>query len=73
MSWVILTTAQDQLVAEMWRQILVSEGISARVRAGDTASFMGVSNFPCRIMVHEDDQQRAKDVLDSHLGPGSIP
>ena len=69
MKWVILTTAPDQLVAEMWREILVGEGVSAVVRAGDTASFMGVSNYPCRIMVREDDEARAKEVLESHLGP----
>ena len=72
MSWVILTTAPDQLVAEMWREILVGEGISALVRAGDTASFMGVSNYPCRIMVQEDDQERAREVLESQLGLESM-
>ena len=73
MKWVILTTAPDQLVAEMWREILVGEGISARVRAGDTASFMGVSNYPCRIMVPEDDRERAAEVLESQLGLESLP
>lgn len=73
MNWVILTTAPDQLVAEMWREILIGEGISARVRAGDTASFMGVSNYPCRIMVLEDDRERAAEVLESQLGLESLP
>jgi hypothetical protein len=72
-NWVILTTAPDQLVAEMWREILIGEGISARVRAGDTASFMGVSNYPCRIMVLEDDRERAAEVLESQLGLESLP
>jgi len=71
--WVILTTAPDQLVAEMWREILISEGVSARVRAGDTASFMGVSNYPCRIMVHEGERERAAEVLESQLGLESLP
>ena len=73
MNWVILTTAPDQLVAEMWREILIGEGISARIRAGDTASFMGVSNYPCRIMVLEDDRERAAEVLESQLGLESLP
>ena len=68
MTWVYLTTAPDQIVAEMWREILLGEGISALIRAGDTSSFMGVSNYPCRIMVDEDDQERAKEVLEGHLG-----
>ena len=68
MSWVNLTTAPDQLVAEMWRELLVEEGIAAMVRAGDTASYLGVSSYPCRIMVQEEDRDRAEEVLKAHLG-----
>jgi hypothetical protein len=68
-SWVHLTTAPDQLVAEMWRELLVEEGISALVRAGDTASYLGVSSYPCRIMVQEDDHRRAEEALRFHLCP----
>ena len=68
MKWVYLTTAPDQLVAEMWRDLLTHEGVSVVIRSGDTSSFMGVSNYPCRIMVREGHYERAKELLDSHLG-----
>ena len=67
MSWVVVTTAPDQLVAEMWRNLLIGEGVSARIRDGDTASFLGVSGYPCRIMVREEELDRARAVLDEHL------
>ena len=68
MRWVYLATAPDQLVAEMWRDLLVGEGIAALVRSGDTSSFLGVSAYPCRVLVREDDHHRAKEVLESSLG-----
>jgi len=66
--WVYLATAPDQLVAEMWRDLLVGEGIPALVRSGDTASFLGVSAYPCRVLVREDDHDRAEEVLEGSLG-----
>jgi len=68
MKWVYLATAPDQLVAEMWRELLNGEDVPAMVRQGDTSSFMGVSSYPCRLMVQENDVQRAKEVLREHLG-----
>ena len=69
MSWVRLTTAPDQIVAEMWRDLLRGEGVSAVVRPGDTmTSYLGVSPYPCGIMVQEDELERAKEVLGLHLG-----
>ena len=68
MSWVYLTTAPDQTIAEMWSQLLGSEGITALLRGGDTSSFMGVSNFPCRLLVQDDEVENAKEILESHLG-----
>ena len=70
MKWVLLTTAPDQLQAEMWRDLLVEEGFSALVRSGDTASFLGVSAYPCRILVPEGQRERAREVLDERLGTG---
>jgi len=63
-----LTTAPDQLVAEMWRDLLRDQEISAIIRPGDISTFMGVSAYPCRIMVQEDQLQRAKEILKDHLG-----
>ena len=62
--WVYLTTAPDQLQAEMWSQILVNEGVPAMVRPSDTVTFLGVSARPCRILVAEDRLERAKDVME---------
>ena len=68
MNWTYLTTAPDQLIAEMWSQLLRDRGISAMVRAGDTSSFLGVSAYPCRILVDTDEVSRAREVLQSELG-----
>ena len=63
--WVLLTTAPDQLTAEIWKDILLKEGIPTMVNAGDTISFMGVSGFPCRIMVAYGYRRRAQEILAS--------
>ena len=63
MKWVCVATAPDQLVAEMWRELLVGQGIAAVVRSGDTASYLGVSAYPCRVLVRERDLDSAKKVL----------
>jgi hypothetical protein len=63
--WLLLTTAPDQLTAEIWKDILLHEGIPAIVSPGDTSSFMGVSVFPCRIMVAYGYRQKALEILDS--------
>ena len=63
-----LATAPDQLQAEMWRDILEEEGISAVVRPSDTTSFLGVSAYGCRMMVTERDLERARKALKERLG-----
>jgi len=63
--WILLTTAPDQLTAEIWKDILLQEGVPAMVNAGDTISFMGVSSFPCRIMVASGYRSRAQEILAS--------
>ena len=68
MNWTYLTTAPDQLTAEMWSGLLRDRGIPAMVRAGDTSSFMGVSAYPCRILVDDGEVSRAAEVLWSELG-----
>ncbi|MCH7800092.1 MAG: DUF2007 domain-containing protein [Chloroflexi bacterium] len=68
MNWKYLITAPDQLVAEMWSELLLSYGVRAIVRAGDTQSFLGVSAYPCRILVDEPDVERARELMQSELG-----
>ena len=68
MNWTTLTTAPDQIVAEMWTRILRDQGVRAMVRAGDTSSFMGVSTYPCRVLVDSEHVDRAWEVLRDELG-----
>jgi hypothetical protein len=63
--WLLLTTAPDQLTAEIWRDILLQHGIPAMVNPGDAISFMGVSSFPCRIMVAYGYRKKAQEILAS--------
>ena len=70
--WLLLTTAPDQLTAEIWTDILVQEGVPAIVNPEDTISFshwrmtfMGVSGFPCRVMIADGYQQQSQEILDS--------
>ncbi len=68
MRWVYLIIAPDQTIAEMWRDLLEREGISAMVRPSDAVSFLGVSPYPCRIMVPEEEKERAAELLQAYLG-----
>lgn len=63
--WELLTTAPDQLTAEIWTDILNQNGIPAIVNPQDAVSFMGVSSLPCRIMVASGYRQQAQEILDS--------
>jgi hypothetical protein len=63
--WVVLTAAPDQLTAEMWQDILSQQGITAMINPQDAVSFLGVSSFPCRIMVPPGDLESAQKVLAS--------
>ena len=49
--WVPVAMAPDQLVAEMWVELLQAQGIPAMIRPQDTASFMGLSTMACRVLV----------------------
>ena len=63
--WELLTTAPDQLTAEIWRDILTQNGIPAVINPRDAVTFMGVSSLPCRIMVAAGYHQQAQEILDS--------
>jgi hypothetical protein len=71
-NWELLTTAPDQLTAEIWTDILIQNGIPAMINPQDTISFMGVSSLPCRIMVAYGHRQQAQEILDS-LKPAEEP
>jgi hypothetical protein len=61
--WKVLTTAPDQLSAEMWQELLQAEGITAIIEPKDAVSFLGVSSMPCRLMVPEEMLERAEAIL----------
>ena len=67
MKLALLTTAPNQITAETWRGLLDDEGIPAVVRGGDMSSFLGVSAYSCRILVAEDQLDRARKLLESRL------
>lgn len=68
MKWVTLVTAPDQLAAEMWSELLNRRGVPTLVRPGDTASFLGVSAYPCRILVDDEYLEEALEILREYLG-----
>jgi len=56
-------TAPDQLMAEMWCELLKNEGIPAMLEPRDAVSFLGLSYAPCRILVPEDHLEEAREIL----------
>lgn len=71
MSWVPLAAAPSLPIAEMWRDMLAAEGIPALIRPGDAmTSYLGVTAYPCRIMVDADNLDRARQALDGGQGRG---
>jgi len=62
--WVLLVAAPDQITAEIWKDILVQEGVPAVINPADTTYILGVTNLPCRIMVPEDFLGQAREVLE---------
>lgn len=73
MKWVVFATAPDQLTAEMWRDIVRQAGINCDLRAGDTASYLGLSQIPVRLIAPEPDSSRALAALTSALGEPLTP
>ena len=63
MKWTHLTTAPDQITAEIWINILSDEGIPAIIEPGDTSSFMGLSGLSCRIMAPPEMVDKALSIL----------
>lgn len=61
--WVHLTTAPDQITAEIWVSILKDNGIAAFVRPSDVTSYLGVSALGCRIQVLESEVENARSLI----------
>jgi hypothetical protein len=52
----------------MWAVMLRNEGVPVMVRSGDTASFLGISAAPCRLLVLDDRVDDARRLLEDNLG-----
>jgi hypothetical protein len=65
--WICATTAPNQLVAEMWQQAMREEGIPSMLAPQDTASFLGLTSTPVRLMVPMEMEERVQAVLDGLL------
>ncbi len=61
--WVVLRTAPNQIVAELWRDLLLTGGIPATLSPADVISFLGVSPAPCRLLVPTGSREAAELVL----------
>ena len=70
--WVHLTTAPDQLTAEMWRGLIQGAGLPVMIRSGDTASYLGVTAAPCRLMVPAENLEEALAFVRERLGRDSV-
>jgi hypothetical protein len=66
MKWQYLTTAPDQLTAEIWQELLQNEGIPTVLEPRDAISFLGISALPCRLMVPEGLVKEALAILGEH-------
>lgn len=62
--WTQVATASSQVEAEMLRDLLLSEGIASRVQTNDASAYLGVMSM-CRLMVREQDVDRAAAFLDA--------
>ena len=60
-----LAEAPNQVVAELWCELLANEGMKSVISAADAVSFLGVTALPCRLMVARADLERAREVLAS--------
>ncbi len=68
-NWVPVATAPDQVVAEMWQEMLREESIPSMLAPEDAVSFLGISASPVRVLVPEEMKARAEELLaDSEEG-----
>ena len=75
-AWVCVATAPDQLLAEVWQQILQEASIPSMLAPQDTMSFLGVASTPVRVLVPAEALTTARQALadsapdhGAHSGP----
>lgn len=68
-SWSLLAVAPSQPLAETWADLLRQEGIPAMLQPQDAISFLGVTAFPCRLLVPGERLGEARNILSHYLEP----
>jgi hypothetical protein len=63
MKWTTAATAPNQLVAEMWVELLRNEGVPAMLHPQDVRSYLGLTNSTCRVQVPEEQLERAQELI----------
>lgn len=76
MQWTPIISA-PQHIAEMFQELLWSEGIVSRLEPTDVVSFLGVSPYPCRVLIRPDQAAAAAELLAEVTGrppdpPGAV-
>ncbi|MFN8533207.1 MAG: DUF2007 domain-containing protein [Dehalococcoidia bacterium] len=61
--WEHVTTAPDQTIGEMLRDMLEENGVVAMLEPEDAVSFLGVSAIPVRLLVPIEQAPVAKSLL----------
>lgn len=63
--FVYLATAPNQIIAEMWVEMLKQEGIASYFRSGNIMAYTGISFIPCQVMVSKSRLTEAADLIAS--------
>ena len=69
MEWSFLATAPNQLIAEMWQELLFNNSIPSTLRPKDTHSFLGISPHPCDLLVGDAMLDQARYILHGKAPP----
>ncbi len=51
--WMVLVTAPNQIIAEVWAEFLQSQGLPCRVHPGDVSGFLGLKPYGVRLLTQE--------------------
>ncbi len=63
--FVYLATAPNQIIAEIWVDMLKQEGIASYFRSGNVMAYTGLSFTPCQVMVIKSRLAEAADLIAS--------
>ncbi|MSQ31680.1 MAG: hypothetical protein EXR59_00345 [Dehalococcoidia bacterium] len=60
-----LATAPNQIIAEMWVQMLKQQNIPSYFRSSSAQSYLGSSFTPCQVMVSKSKLSEAETLIQS--------